>query len=230
VTGGLLRVNTGNPHDKRKDMTMKAVIRMTIGILLGGALTACGDGGGTDTAQLTRVAQAVARQEQRVDAAELANWIIEGRKDFMLVDIRPPEAYADAHIEGAVNVPITELVTADYLGNIPDDRRIIVYSRGSENAAAAATLLRVAGYDAALLAGGYNSWNQQVLNPDIPDSATADETPQTARQRAIACYFIGDGSAPPPVVAKEAKPAFVPPVATPAKAAPPAGLMMEEGC
>jgi hypothetical protein len=211
-------------------MTMKAVIRTTIWILLGGALVACSDGGGTDTAQLAQVAQAVARQEQRVDAAELANWIIEGRKDFMLVDIRSPEAYADAHIEGASNVPITELVSAEYLETLPDERRIIVYSDGSENAAAAAALLRVAGYDAALLAGGYNFWNQRVLNPDIPDTAAADEALQVAKQRAIACYFIGDGSAPPPVVVQEARPAFVPPVVTPAQAAPPAGLITDEGC
>ena len=209
---------------------MKAGIQTTIGILLCGALAACGDGGGTDTAQLVQVAQAVARQEQRIDSAELANWIIEGRKDFMLVDIRSPEAYADAHIEEAANVPITELVSAEYLETLPDDRRIIVYSSGSEHAAAATALLRAAGYDAALLAGGYNFWNQRVLNPDIPDTAAADEAPQVAKQRAIACYFIGDGSAPPPVVVQEAKPAFVPPVVAPAHAAPPAGLITDEGC
>jgi rhodanese-related sulfurtransferase len=212
---------------------MKGFIQSATWVLLGCAVAACGDNqvtsGQPAAATLARVAQAVARQEERVSPADLAHWIIEGRKDFMLVDIRPADDYARGHIDGAGNVSITELVSPQHLQALPDDRRIIVYSNGSENAAKAAVMLRLAGYDAALLAGGYNFWSQQVLNPDIPETAADDEIPQLAEQRAIACYFIGGERAATPVKVHQSKPAFVPPVTTPASAAPPSPFA-DEGC
>ena len=42
------------------------------------------------------VAQAAARQEDRVSVEELAEWLIEERKDFVLVDVRPHDDYMKA--------------------------------------------------------------------------------------------------------------------------------------
>jgi rhodanese-related sulfurtransferase len=138
------------------------------------------------------VAQAAARQEDRVSVEQLAEWLIEERKDFVLIDVRPQDEYAKASIPEARNIPLAELVASESIAGLPVDRKVVVYSNGSENAAKAATMLRLAGLDAHLVTGGYNAWHERVLNPDIPAEELDGESPQVSAQRAYACYFVGD--------------------------------------
>jgi hypothetical protein len=178
------------------------------------------------------LAQAIARGEDRVSPQDLADWIIQGRQDFVLVDVRPREDFEQGHIDDARHIPITELATETVLAGLPTDRRILVYSNGSENAAKAEVMLRLAGHSAVLLQGGYNAWQAQVLHPDLEQ--TDEEALDTEKRRAVACYFTPGATvtAPPPV----SIPAFTPPV-TPAQASPDVrseeemgGLMLDEGC
>jgi rhodanese-related sulfurtransferase len=209
---------------------MPVIMCLQAGLLV----TACGDHDRLSQHQVRsfeRVAQIVARQDDRVLADDLARWFIKGRKDFVLVDVRSAADYDKGHIEGAQNLVVTELVTPAKLAALPTDRKVIVYSQGSEVAAQAVVLLRLAGYDASLLLGGYNFWAQHVLNPDISPTLSDGEYPRVAEQQAISCYFVGGDkmaqAALPP--RKPVVPAFVPPVsqpATPPRGAPPT----HEGC
>jgi rhodanese-related sulfurtransferase len=190
-------------------------------------LVACG-GDARHSTSLTDIAQAAARQTDRVNVEDLARWLIEERQDFVLIDVRSGEDYDRGHIADAQNIPIAELLGEAALSGLPTDRKVIVYSNGSENAAKAATLLRVAGLDAHVVTGGYNAWHNRVLNPDIPLEELDGESPRVSAQRAFSCYFVGDreGSAERPDVR------FVPPVYTEEEAGdlqplPPAG---EESC
>ncbi|MCG6864189.1 MAG: rhodanese-like domain-containing protein [Thiogranum sp.] len=198
-------------------------------LLAGLLLTACGDDDRLSQQQVhsfQQVAQIVARQDDRVPVDDLARWIIEGRKDYVLVDVRPAADYEKGHIEGAQNLLLTELVTPEKLEGLPTDRKLIVYSQGSEVAGQAVVLLRLAGYDASLLLGGYNFWAQHVLNPDISPTRADGEYPAVPEQQAIACYFVGgDKTAQAP--RKPVVPAFVPPVSPPAATLPPPS---HEGC
>ena len=57
---------------------------VTIG-MIGMGLSACQMGGGAPAApSLGPVAQAIARGEDHVAVKDLASWIVQGRKDFML--------------------------------------------------------------------------------------------------------------------------------------------------
>jgi rhodanese-related sulfurtransferase len=177
-------------------------------------LAACG--GDTDTGSrvspsLTKIAQAAARSEDRVNVKDLASWLIEERGDFVLIDVRLPEDYERGMISRARNIPIAQLFTEQTLGGLPRDRKLIVYSNGSQNAAKAAVLLRLSGFNAHVLTGGYAAWHQQVLNPDIPLQASPSESPALAEQRAYACYFVGERSMAALPEGAEAEP-FVPPV------------------
>ena len=138
------------------------------------------------------VALSAAREEDRVSVEQLAEWLIEERKDFVLIDVRSRDDFAKASIRDARNIPLAELVTREIIASLPGDRKVVVYSNGSENAAKAATLLRLAGFDAQLVTGGYNAWHERVLNPDIPVEELDGESPQVSAQRAYACYFVGD--------------------------------------
>ncbi len=191
-------------------------IRHMLWLTVAGALTACGappPGGELSAQRLEQVTQSVARGENQVSVEQLAQWIIESRKDFMLIDIRSADAFAAGHIKGAQNLPLTDLVTPAKLGSLPKDRKVILYSTGSEHAAAASALLRLAGCDALLVKGGYDAWSRHVLNPDIPSVAEIGEAASIAKKRAVACYFVGGQGAEAPVYAPKPAP-FVPPVTT----------------
>lgn len=194
-------------------------------------LAACGQPPETgNTATFMDVAQSAARAEDRVSVEQLAEWLIEERKDFVLIDVRSQDEFVQGKIHEASNVPLAELVTSEGIATLPTDRKIVVYSNGSENAAKAATMLRLAGLDAHLVTGGYNAWHQRILNPDIPAEELDGESLQVSAQRAYACYFVGDrGEGAAQRV--EPKP-FEPPVFTEEEQgdAPPLPPVGEESC
>ena len=185
---------------------MKKPLVYPLLILLSAALTACGSSADSAKTSLVDVAQAAARQSDRVSVEDLASWIIEERKDFLLIDVRASEDFEKGHIGDAQNIAIARLVTAESLATLPTDRKIVVYSNGSENGAKAATLLRVAGLDAHVVSGGYNAWHARILNPEISAAELDGESLQVSEQRAYACYFVGDrgeGSADRPAASFE---------------------------
>lgn len=187
---------------------------LTRTLLLASALALTGCGGANDTAQqaaLVDVAQAAARKSDRVAVEDLARWLIEGRQDFALIDVRAAGDHDKGYIGEAQNIPIAKLVTADILETLPSDRKLVLYSNGSENGAKAAVMLRLQGFDAHVLAGGYNAWHSRILNPDISAEELDGESLRVSEQRAFSCYFVGDrgeGTARRPDVE------FVPPVFT----------------
>lgn len=156
------------------------------------ALSACGGASDGARSSLVDVAQAAAREADRVSVEDLASWLIEERQDFVLVDVRSAADYEQGHIGEAQNIAIAQLVTPDTLATLPTDRKIVVYSNGSENGAKAATLLRVAGLDAHVVTGGFNAWHARILNPDIPAEELDGESLEVSAQRAYACYFVGE--------------------------------------
>lgn len=189
---------------------MKKALKAALLSLSVVSVAACSPSAQPDVS-LTDVGQAAARQDDRVSAYELATWIIEGKGDFKLIDVRTPEDFEAARIEDAENIPIAQLVSEDALANLPTDRLIVVYSNGSENAAKATVMLRLSGFDAHLLSGGYNAWQENILNPDISAEALDGESLEIAEQRAYACYFVGERSDAAMVKDSDSEP-FVPPV------------------
>ncbi|MBT8092660.1 MAG: rhodanese-like domain-containing protein [Gammaproteobacteria bacterium] len=195
-------------------------------------LVACGQpSGSADMKSFVDVAQSAARQDDRVNVEELAEWLIEGRQDFVLIDVRSPSDYQKGQIGDAENVPLAQLVTDEKMKSLPSDRKIILYSNGSENAAKAAVMLRLAGLDAHLVTGGFNAWHQRILNPDISTEELDGESLEVSAQRAFSCYFVGDRGGSSEKRSDKVEP-FVPPVFTPDEAAeaiplPPPG---QESC
>ncbi len=139
----------------------------------------------------TPVTQSIVRKEDRITAEDLAHWIIEENQNFVLVDIRSQEDFDRGHIDTTKHIPMVELFTQQSLEKLPRDRKIVVYSNGSEDASKASAMLRLLGYNAYLLLGGYNHWSAHILNPKLAELAD-EEVLQMEKRRAIACYFAGD--------------------------------------
>jgi rhodanese-related sulfurtransferase len=208
---------------------VKKSIKATLLSMSIASVAACGPSNDSQVS-LTDVAQAAARQDDRVSVADLASWIIEGRGDFKLVDVRMPEDFESGKIGDAVNIPIAQLVTQDVLSSLPTDRQIVVYSNGSENAAKATVMLRLSGFDAHLLTGGYNAWQAKILNPEISAAAIDGESLEIAEQRAYACYFVGERSDASRFDESDSNEPFVPPVFEETEAFEDLPPPAEEGC
>ncbi|MEN8179518.1 MAG: rhodanese-like domain-containing protein [Pseudomonadota bacterium] len=202
-------------------------------ILLGvsGILGGCGNESGELSAALEPIAQAAAKQLDRVTPEQMADWIISRKHDFSLLDIRSKDEFSDGHIKSAEHIPLAKLLLPETLESLPQERKLVVYSNGSEQAAKASVMLRLAGFDAYLLLGGYNHWQARILNPDIPDEAADDEAPEEALKRAVSCYFSTSGDQPVMKVRLAPKKAkgYTPPVLQPGGAGA-GGPPVDEGC
>lgn len=104
-----------------------------------------------------------------VPAAEL----LERARDGLVtvIDVRPPEEYAQGHIPGALNIPLDRL--EDRLGELPPDREIVAYCRGPWCVLSfeAVSRLRQAGMAARRLEDGLPEWRRAGLPIDSGDSA-----------------------------------------------------------
>lgn len=83
--------------------------------------------------------------------------------DVVLLDVRPAEEFAHAHLPHAVNVPIEEL--AQRLGELPRSTAIVAYCRGPYCAYAseAVRLLRRRGFRASRIEEGVGEWRARAL-------------------------------------------------------------------
>lgn len=89
------------------------------------------------------------------DLKERLDW---GEPALTIIDVRSREAFNTSHITGAVPLPLNQLVE-QALMNLELIRDIYVYGSSDEETAAAAALLKEAGYqNVAELAGGLPAW------------------------------------------------------------------------
>lgn len=95
---------------------------------------------------------------------------------YVFVDLRMPEAFANGHLFGAVNIPNNEFSVAsldDRLGDLPSDAEIIVYDQTGVQSDTVAQDLIAAGYAGAKsLLGGLDEWQRvygdELIWPDTP--------------------------------------------------------------
>ncbi len=108
--------------------------------------------------------------------------------DPVIVSVRAPDAYALGHIAGAINIPWNKIADPANLAMLPADQPIVVYCYTGHTGQAAATVLKVLGYDVQNLKYGMMGWtlDDEVLGTARYDPATAPDyaTVGTATQQA----------------------------------------------
>jgi rhodanese-related sulfurtransferase/DNA-binding transcriptional ArsR family regulator len=91
--------------------------------------------------------------------------LLERARDGLVtvIDVRPPEEYAQGHIRGALNVPLGELEA--HLEQLPRDREIVAYCRGPWCVLSfeAVARLRAAGLGARRFESGLPEWRRAGL-------------------------------------------------------------------
>jgi rhodanese-related sulfurtransferase len=208
-------------------------------VLLGAvALFASPYPGSRVTFDAKALALVIGTEADHVEAPELAAWIIQGRADYRLIDLRSEAEFANYHIPTAQSIPMNVLTDAG-LGR---QEKLVLYSEGGIHSAQAWMLLRAQGYASVyMLKGGLDEWTDQVLFPAVADSPTPADRARDERRRSISAFFGGQprsaaavaaGSAAMPGMAAPAAPALPKVVApsTPAGGPKPAARKKKEGC
>ena len=76
--------------------------------------------------------------------------------DYLLLDVRDNMAFSYGRIVGAINIPVDEL--EERFGELPHNKKIIVYCMKGMVSEEAVSLLRKNGFDSYNLEGGYSRW------------------------------------------------------------------------
>jgi rhodanese-related sulfurtransferase/DNA-binding transcriptional ArsR family regulator len=94
-------------------------------------------------------------------ATELLERVSDGL--VTVLDVRPPEEFAQGHLPGAINVPLDRL--ARELQHLPQDQEIVAYCRGPWCVLSfeAVARLRAAGFQARRLQEGLPEWRRAGL-------------------------------------------------------------------
>ena len=135
------------------------------------------------------------------EPADLRNRIEDGETgpdgDYVIVDVRPVEKYAEGHIPTAINIPNGKV---DEEGvEAPDTKKlIIVYCETGTRAQFAAKRMAEAGYAHVYNWGGFDGWpfdtesSPELLEKD-DDEDDAEETEADEEEEEEEEAMIGDG-------------------------------------
>jgi hypothetical protein len=171
--------------------------------------------GRTFTVNAKELLTTVERREDHVAPADLAAWIVEGRADYRLVDLRDEKAYAEYHIPTAESVPLATV--AD--GGLGRTDKIVLYGDGGIHAAQAWMVLKGRGHTRVYtLLEGLDAWKDDVLFPVMPQNPTPEEQARFERAAQVAKFF---GGRPRAAAAPGAEPVALPALAAGPAVAPP---------
>ncbi len=127
-------------------------------------------------------------QVDKITPPGLADWIIKGKADFRLLDIRSEKEYNKYHIPVAENLPGADLYEAKFL---PTEKLIICGNDGVQTAQGW-FLLKAKKYKSVyVLDGGIKNWENEILFPKIPDNPTEDQQKEVDKIKQVSRFFGG---------------------------------------
>ena len=89
--------------------------------------------------------------------------MMEEESDYIILDVRRPDEFAEKHIPGAINVP-NENIGTEEIPELPDkDQLLLVYCRSGNRSKQASEKLAKLGYTNIHEFGGINSWPGETV-------------------------------------------------------------------
>jgi rhodanese-related sulfurtransferase/predicted transcriptional regulator len=130
--------------------------------------------GERNLAEVERLIQSNLATRDEMEPLPASELLVRARGgEVTVLDVRPEEEYADGHLPGAVNVPLSELEAR--LEGVPKDQEVVAYCRGPYCVLAyeAVARLREKGYRARRLEYGYPEWKADgnPVEGEGPDGA-----------------------------------------------------------
>jgi rhodanese-related sulfurtransferase len=133
---------------------------------------------------------------QYISADAVADMIIKKDPSLRLIDVRSLEEFEKFSLPGALNIPVTDLLSAEYEDILNQDIKMnVFYSNGSLVANEAWMITRQLGYlNNYVLEGGVNYWFDAFMNPQKPASTSPDEEFAKYDFRKSAGVALGGGT------------------------------------
>lgn len=184
--------------------------------------------GFTSTIDSQELATIVEKEVDHVSPGELAGWIITGKADYRLVDLRKEAEFSEYHIPTAENIQLPSISD----GPLNRSEKIVLYSDGGIHSAQAWFLLKANGYKGVyILRGGLEEWKDKILFPRLAENAPPAEVAAFEKAKLMSTFFGGSpqiGGA----AASTAPAMTLPKLESPAGVQPKAGAAKKkkEGC
>lgn len=106
-----------------------------------------------------------------ISVTTLDGWLKErsdGGRDFVLVDVREPNEYEINKIPGSILIPKGEFLNGNAIGQLPQDKQVVLHCKSGARSAEALAVLKGAGFsDAVHVGGGVVAWVNQI-DPSQP--------------------------------------------------------------
>jgi len=98
---------------------------------------------------------------QEITASELKK-LMDAKEDIQLIDVRQPDEYAFAKIEGAKLIPLGEIMSR--MNELDESREAVIHCKMGGRSARAIEAMQQAGYKGSLtnLVGGITAWSNEV--------------------------------------------------------------------
>ncbi len=91
-------------------------------------------------------------------ATATAPELYQERNDVQIVDVREPYEWEAGHIEGAIHIPLMQLMSGAEQGRLDPAKPVVAVCRAGNRSELATTMLQARGYDAQNLEGGMEAW------------------------------------------------------------------------
>ena len=150
-----------------------------------------------DRVQPCDLVEIIAQSDKYITTDELARRLMSDDPTLSLIDLRSKTEYDKYSLEGAVNIPLENILNPENVDAINQDvQTVVFYSNSSDLAAKAWMLTKRLGYkNNFILKGGLNHWVETILRPREPKETAVRSEFERYSFRKAASAFFGGGSA-----------------------------------
>lgn len=139
---------------------------------------------------LKEVSMIADKNVNSINVNELADWIIKGKMDYRLIDLRSQDEYDEYNIPTSESVSMTSLTKSELMRN----EKIILYSDNDIVASQAWFILKSDGYQSvSILKNGMNAWKNEIVFPSCSfgEHSTAELKQLHDKKAEVAKFFGG---------------------------------------
>ncbi|MCQ2432033.1 MAG: rhodanese-like domain-containing protein [Clostridia bacterium] len=117
----------------------------------------------SDTAAVSEILETSAITDYISITMKEAGILFETPGDYLIVDVRRPDEFAQGHIPGAVNIP-NEDISIEMPSGLPDkEQTIYIYCRSGNRSKQASAKLAAMGYTHIIEFGGILDWDGNIV-------------------------------------------------------------------
>lgn len=133
---------------------------------------------------------------QFIQPDQVADMLINKDPYLRLIDVRSADAYEKFHLPGAMNIPLDDVLSDQWMDILDQDIYMnVLYSNGTTHSNEAWMLVRQLGYaNNYVMEGGLNHWVETILNPSAPASTSPSDEFAKYDFRRGAGISLGAGS------------------------------------